>query len=178
MKQTRLTMGRAGKSNNIAGRQPGVGRKGARGSFCQLIRRGSWCLGSVWVACLVATTPKILGSTLPSSLPVGIEKTPTPAKDDLEQLQHLEGYVRDGKFHEVEAPLRSYLKAHPDSARACYDLGYVLFRTHHIRASVEALAKSCSSTSTMPKHTRFWDWTSPCLENTRRPKSRWSKLHV
>ena len=135
-------MGRAGKSNNIAGQQPGVGRKGARVSFCQLIRRGSWCLGFVWVACLMATTPKILGSTLPSSLPVGTEKTPTPAKDDLEQLQHLEGYVRDGKFHEVEAPLRSYLKAHPDSARACYDLGYALFRTHQIRASVEALAKS------------------------------------
>jgi tetratricopeptide (TPR) repeat protein len=96
----------------------------------------------MWVACLVATTPKILALTLPSSFPAGIEETPTAAKDDLDQLQHLERYIRDGKFAEVEPLLRSYLKAHPDSARAYYDLGYALFRTHRISASVEALAKS------------------------------------
>jgi tetratricopeptide (TPR) repeat protein len=71
-----------------------------------------------------------------------MEKDPMAAKDDLEQLEHLEQYVTDGKFGEVEPLLRSYVKAHPDSARAYYDLGYALFRTHRISASVEALAKS------------------------------------
>ena len=107
-----------------------------------MIRRSWCCLGCVWVAWLLATTPKILALTLPSSCPAGIEKSPPAARDDLAQLQHLEQYIRDGKFHEVEAPLRSYLKAHPDSARAYYDLGYALFRIHRVSASVEALAKS------------------------------------
>ena len=60
----------------------------------------------------------------------------------MEQLERLEQYIRDGKFREVEALLRDYLKAHSGSARAYYDLGYVLFRTHQLSASVKALAKS------------------------------------
>ena len=101
-----------------------------------------WRLGVLWIVWQVAITPGIFGASAPGSPLVGIEKTPTPAKDDLEQLQPLEYDIREGKFQEVEALLRSYLKAHPDSARAYYDLGYVLFRTHQISASVEALAKS------------------------------------
>ncbi len=107
-----------------------------------------WILCSLWhlrvlgIACQVAITLSIFGASAPSRPLVGIEKTPTPAKDDLEQLQPLEDNIREGKFQEVEDLLRSYLKAHPGSARAYYDLGYVLFRTHQISASVQALAKS------------------------------------
>jgi tetratricopeptide (TPR) repeat protein len=111
-------------------------------SFSGWILRSLWRLGVLAIACQVAITPRIFGASAPSSRSVGIEKTPTPAKDDLEQLQPLEDDIREGKFQEVEALLRSYLRAHPDSARAYYDLGYVLFRTHQISASVEALAKS------------------------------------
>jgi tetratricopeptide (TPR) repeat protein len=135
-------MGRAGRSNNITGRQPGSRRKGARVFFCRLILGGSCCLGAVWVACLVVTTPEVMASSPPISPLVEVEKAPTHAKDDLEQLQRFEGFIGDGKFHEVEPLLKSYLKAHPDSARAYYDLGYSLFRTHQISASVGALAKS------------------------------------
>jgi len=70
---------------------------------------------------------------------------PPPAaavQDDLPQLNRLEMILRSGKFQEVQAPLENYLKAHPQSARAYYDLGYASFRTHQIKVSVEALSKS------------------------------------
>jgi tetratricopeptide (TPR) repeat protein len=79
---------------------------------------------------------------MPNAFPAELEKSLGEAKDDLEQLRHLERYVGEGRFEEAEASLRSYLKVHPDSARAYYDLGYALFRTHRISDSVEALAKS------------------------------------
>lgn len=94
------------------------------------------------VACQMGGAPGICGSSRPSSSPVDIEKTPTHPQDDLQQLERLEGSINSGKFQEVLGPLRNYLKAHPNSARAYYDLGYVRFRTHQILASVEALAKS------------------------------------
>jgi len=129
-------------SNNVTGRQACGSRLGSRGSFRQRQRRAGCCLGSLWVACLLATNPRVLALTLPSRLPAGMEKSLMAVKDDLEQLERLEQYIRDGKFREVDPLLQSYLKAHPDSARAYYDLGYALFRTRRISASVEALAKS------------------------------------
>ncbi|PYV39253.1 MAG: hypothetical protein DMG06_23645, partial [Acidobacteria bacterium] len=65
-----------------------------------------------------------------------------PPPGELEQLRHFEDYITDGKYQEVEPLLRTYLKAYPTSARGYYDLGYVLFRTHKISASIEVLAKS------------------------------------
>ena len=97
---------------------------------------------SVWLACLMITTLGILALTQAKGLAAEIEKGQGAANDDLGQLQRLERYISEAKFGEVEAPLRSYLKAHPDSARAYYDLGYAFFRTHRISASVEAVAKS------------------------------------
>lgn len=111
-------------------------------SPCGWILCRLWRFGIIWIACQVAIASGIFGSSQSSSPRVGIEKTPTRAKNDLEQLQRFEHDIGDGKFHEVEALLRRYLKVHPDSARAYYDLGYVLFRTHRIGASIEALAKS------------------------------------
>jgi tetratricopeptide (TPR) repeat protein len=99
-------------------------------------------LGIVWIAWQMASTPAVFGSSRPDNSPAELEKAQARAQDDPEQLQRLERYVSDGRYQEVQVPLRNYLKAHPNSARAHYDLGYVYFRTHQIRASVEALAKS------------------------------------
>jgi tetratricopeptide (TPR) repeat protein len=77
-----------------------------------------------------------------SSPQSGLTKTPASAQDDLPQLDRLESAMRSGKFQEVQNPLQDYLKAHPQSARAYYDLGYVTFRTHQLQMSVGALAKS------------------------------------
>jgi tetratricopeptide (TPR) repeat protein len=46
------------------------------------------------------------------------------------------------RFAESEPRLNDYLRDHPDSSRAHYDLGYVQFRTHHIGPSIKELSKS------------------------------------
>ncbi len=63
-------------------------------------------------------------------------------EDDVAQIRLFEDYIGKGKYQEVEPLLVRYLKDHPDSWRAHYQLGYVLFRVHKIGASVKALAKS------------------------------------
>ena len=101
-----------------------------------------WRLGIIWMAWQMVSTPGVFGASRPTNSPADREKVPTRAQDDPQQLERFERYVSDGRLQEVQVPLRNYLKAHPDSARAYYDLGYVYFRTHQIRASVETLAKS------------------------------------
>jgi tetratricopeptide (TPR) repeat protein len=102
----------------------------------------SWCLGIVCIAHQLAVTPGMSGPSPPISPSVVVERTSSLEKDDLGRLLSFENYIRQGKFQEVAPLLRNYLKNHPHSARAYYDLGYVLFRTHQIGASIEALAKS------------------------------------
>jgi tetratricopeptide (TPR) repeat protein len=77
-----------------------------------------------------------------SSGATGSTKMAASTQDDSLQLQRLESAMRSGKFQEVQKPLQDYVKAHPQSARAYYDLGYVAFRTHQLQMSVGALAKS------------------------------------
>jgi tetratricopeptide (TPR) repeat protein len=62
--------------------------------------------------------------------------------DDDEALQKIEKQIAWGNFHGVVPSLNQYLKAYPDSARAHYDLGYALFRTHEIGDSIKQLSKS------------------------------------
>jgi tetratricopeptide (TPR) repeat protein len=116
-------------------------------SFGARILHGFWRRGIVRMALLLVVIPAISRSSPPGLLSVGTEKTSTAAKDDLGQLLRLEQYIQDGKLREVEPLLRSYLKAHPESARAYYDLGYVCFRTHQLSASIEALAKCLGTRS-------------------------------
>jgi hypothetical protein len=47
-----------------------------------------------------------------------MEKIQTAAKDDMEQLSRLEGYISTGEVHEVELPLRSYVKTHLNLGQA------------------------------------------------------------
>ena len=57
-------------------------------------------------------------------------------------LQPIEKQIAENQFEEALTPLHEYLKAYPKSARAHYDLGFVLFRTHEIGGSIKELAKS------------------------------------
>ncbi|MBZ5514284.1 MAG: tetratricopeptide repeat protein [Acidobacteriia bacterium] len=98
--------------------------------------------GIVAIASLALSIPRGSPASLPSLPLAAREEAGRAATGDLKELTRLEAYISDEKFQEVEPLLRTYLKTHPNSARACYDLGYVLFRTHRIRESVEALSKS------------------------------------
>ena len=57
-------------------------------------------------------------------------------------LDRVEADIDANKFAESEPRLNGYLKEHPDSSRAHYDLGYVQFRTHQIGPSIKELSKS------------------------------------
>lgn len=57
-------------------------------------------------------------------------------------LDRVEADIDANKFAESEHRLNGYIKDHPDSSRAHYDLGYVQFRTHQIGPSIKELSKS------------------------------------
>jgi tetratricopeptide (TPR) repeat protein len=58
------------------------------------------------------------------------------------RLASAEADIDANKFDATESRLSDYLKDHPDSSRAYYDLGYVRFRTHNIGPSIKDLSKS------------------------------------
>lgn len=69
--------------------------------------------------------------------------TAPPAKyADEEALKPIETLIEKGQYQEAMPGLKSYIKDHDNSARAYYDLGYVLFRTHQIGGAVRELSKS------------------------------------
>jgi tetratricopeptide (TPR) repeat protein len=57
-------------------------------------------------------------------------------------LEEVERDIAANKFQESESRLYAYLKDHPDSPKAHYDLGYVQFRTHNMGSSIKELSKS------------------------------------
>ena len=57
-------------------------------------------------------------------------------------LNEVEADIDANKFAESEPRLNGYIKDHPDSSRAHYDLGYLQFRTHQIGPSIKELSKS------------------------------------
>jgi len=90
-------------------------------------------------------TPAILVFLSPAEQPAvdqDSRKERENRKDDSERLSVFEDLIRQNKFGEVEPLLRGYLEEYPKSWRALYQLGYVLFQTHRIRGSIEALARS------------------------------------
>jgi len=102
-----------------------------------------WCLffgGVVFVT--VIASRELLACGAWATQRAQLRPSSASTEDDLPRLQALEAYIARSEFDKVEPLLRDYLKMHPHSARAYYDLGYVLFRTHKIGASIEALAKS------------------------------------
>ena len=57
-------------------------------------------------------------------------------------LREVERDIAANRLQESESRLQVYLKDHPDSPKAHYDLGYVEFRTHNMGSSIKELSKS------------------------------------
>ena len=62
--------------------------------------------------------------------------------DDLDQIKSFEASIDEDKIDEVEPLVLTYLKEHPNSWRAHYIQGYVLFRMRKVGDSIKELAKS------------------------------------
>lgn len=57
-------------------------------------------------------------------------------------IQAFDAQIAAGHYAEVSSPLNAYVKAHPSSWRALYQLGYVDFRLHKLQASVTMLSRT------------------------------------
>jgi tetratricopeptide (TPR) repeat protein len=60
------------------------------------------------------------------------------------RIQAFDQMIAAGRYAEAEKALEGYVTAHPDSAQALYQLGYVYFRMHKIWPSVKVLSQSLS----------------------------------
>lgn len=79
----------------------------------------------------------------PSDTPGVAPSRPTAAEgDDSERISAFEGYIREGRFQEVDPLLTAYLTEHPNSSWGWYALGYSEFAQKKIGASIQALSKS------------------------------------
>jgi tetratricopeptide (TPR) repeat protein len=58
------------------------------------------------------------------------------------RIAEVEGYIRGGRFQEVELLLAAYVKDDPKASWCWYALGYTLFAQRRIGESIQALAKS------------------------------------
>ena len=58
------------------------------------------------------------------------------------ELARIEDAVAGGQFEKVVPGLQTFVTDHPDSPRAHYDLGYVLFRAHQMGPSIKELSRS------------------------------------
>jgi tetratricopeptide (TPR) repeat protein len=66
-----------------------------------------------------------------------------PGADDNETaIRSFDAQIDAEHYAEVSSPLEVYVKAHPSSWRALYQLGYVDFRLHKLQASVTMLSRS------------------------------------
>ena len=74
----------------------------------------------------------------------GLDRLTAPASgtDDQKRMTELEGFIRDGKFKEVEPLLADYVREHAKSSWGWYALGYSQFAQQKIGDSIKALAKS------------------------------------
>jgi tetratricopeptide (TPR) repeat protein len=62
--------------------------------------------------------------------------------DEAAAIASFELLIKAERYAQAASELERYTKAHPDSWRALYQLGYVDFRLHRITESVAALSKS------------------------------------
>lgn len=67
---------------------------------------------------------------------------PADDPEDIRQTDIFAERVRQNQLQQVRPLLEAYLKQHPDSWRAQYQLGYILFRLHDVQGSILALSKS------------------------------------
>ena len=71
--------------------------------------------------------------------------------DDLDQIKRFEASINEDKIDDLEPLVLTYLKAHPDSWRAHYIQGYVLFRMRNFGDSIRELAKSLELNANNPE---------------------------
>ena len=62
--------------------------------------------------------------------------------DDSQGIAEFEGYIRAGRFQEVEPLLAAYVNEHPKTSWGWYALGYSQFAQRKIGESIQALTKS------------------------------------
>ncbi len=62
--------------------------------------------------------------------------------DDKQAIKGFEGLIEGGKYVDAAGPLATYLRDHPRSWQALYQLGYVDFRLHRFQDSVTLLSRS------------------------------------
>src|SRR5437899_1246286 len=106
-----------------------------------------WLMASFWLstglvygtAAALMTEQAATASQRPSS---AIRELSIGEKDDLTKLGNFETSITAQKFQDIIPGLTDYLKSHPESARAHYDLGYVFFMTHQRGPSVTELSAS------------------------------------
>ena len=64
------------------------------------------------------------------------------AADVSSEVDRFESLIKAGEYTAAQAGLEAYVRAHPDSWRAQYQLGYVYFRLHRVQQSLTMLCKS------------------------------------
>ena len=84
--------------------------------------------------------------SLPQGTKSEIDKAAGEDSDGM--LTDVERDIAANRFQDTESRLSGYLKDHPDSSRAHFDLGYVQFRTHNVRSSLAELSRSLELDST------------------------------
>jgi tetratricopeptide (TPR) repeat protein len=72
----------------------------------------------------------------------GLDRLSPAAVDAPARVAELEGYIRDGKYADVEPLLAEYVKEHQRSSWGWYALGYSQFAQQKIGDSIKSLAKS------------------------------------
>ena len=107
----------------------------------RLVRRASHDVTSLLVILATLITLRVWPQlALSQDTPSKINRHASENSDT--SLQEVEREIAANRFQESESRLNLYLKDHPDSSKAHYDLGYVEFRTHNMGSSIKELAKS------------------------------------
>jgi tetratricopeptide (TPR) repeat protein len=102
----------------------------------------AWFFVTWFFATSAIATPAPLGPAIAVSQDAKSDVRGHITEDADARLASAEADIDANKFDETESRLNAYLKDHPDSSRAYYDLGYVQFRTHNIGPSIKDLSKA------------------------------------
>jgi tetratricopeptide (TPR) repeat protein len=88
---------------------------------------------------MLAMLPKYLGFAALFWFAIG---TPSAGADQEPEVGSFEALIQSGEYQKARAGLETYVAAHPQSWRGEYQLGYVYFRLHQIKQSLDMLCKS------------------------------------
>jgi tetratricopeptide (TPR) repeat protein len=115
------------------------------------------------------------------------ELAPNTDGDDLEQVKSFEASIEQDKIDEVEPLVLAYLKEHPNSWRAHYIQGYVLFRMRKVGDSIKELAKSLELNADNPEAHKIlakdfvvigkWVYAETELQQAARLKPESAEIH-